>query len=219
VRALRRTRHRCPRLSRSSHARRCFRDGTELRWSSCVETGFEDRRDRAVGGRADVAAAPASRFDERRTAALDEADDAETRAEALLGMRLRPCALGMCSGVVVCRWRKRAWLDPFALVEELDRVGAAPLSCKRSLFVIHLARRWFLFRLAFRIFWLGRKSGLIRGWSVIPIFSMAKLITLKPDWIRARLSDLDRRKLRLPLYHLELVIASIPHYQSVDIQR
>ena len=43
---------------------------------SSVETVFEDRRDRAVGGRTDVVAAPAGRFDARWTVALHQADDA-----------------------------------------------------------------------------------------------------------------------------------------------
>ena len=60
----------------ASHAR------SHLRHRHTTTAGFEDRRDRAVGGRADVVAAPASRFDARRTVALDEADDAETRARS-----------------------------------------------------------------------------------------------------------------------------------------
>ena len=49
---------------------------------------LQDRGDRAVGGGADVVAAPAGRLDACRAVAAREPQDAEAGAEALLGMRL-----------------------------------------------------------------------------------------------------------------------------------
>src|SRR5690349_10868041 len=54
---------------------------------SLVETMLEDRCNRAVSGHADVAAAPAGGLHARGAIAFDEAQDAEARAEALLGVR------------------------------------------------------------------------------------------------------------------------------------
>src|SRR5712671_2638644 len=54
-----------------------------------IEPVLQDRLDRAVGGGADIVAAPGRSLDALRSIALDEAEDAKTRAEALLGMRLR----------------------------------------------------------------------------------------------------------------------------------
>ena len=65
---------------------RLAREGA-LRVSS-VETVFEDRRDRAVGGRTDVVAAPAGRFDARSTVALHQADDAEHERKPCSGCGL-----------------------------------------------------------------------------------------------------------------------------------
>jgi hypothetical protein len=49
---------------------------------------LQDRCNRAVGGHADVVAAPAGSLHTRGAIAFDEAQYAEARAEALLGMRL-----------------------------------------------------------------------------------------------------------------------------------
>ena len=54
-------------------------------WSSFLQ----DRLDRAIGGGADIVAAPGRRLDAFRSIALHEAEDAKARAEALLGMGLR----------------------------------------------------------------------------------------------------------------------------------
>src|SRR5438132_14177785 len=53
-----------------------------------VETVLQDRLDRAVGGRANVIAAPARRLDAPSAMGPNEADDAQARSEALLGMGL-----------------------------------------------------------------------------------------------------------------------------------
>src|SRR5713226_4344652 len=53
-----------------------------------IEPVLEDRLDRAVGGGADIVAAPGRGLDALRSIALHEAEDAKARAEALLGMRL-----------------------------------------------------------------------------------------------------------------------------------
>src|SRR5258706_7802233 len=66
--------------------RRCVR---RVRFGEgAIESVLQDRLDRAVGGRADIVAAPGRRLDALRPMALDEAEDAKARAEALLGMRL-----------------------------------------------------------------------------------------------------------------------------------
>src|ERR1700685_2493870 len=53
-----------------------------------IEPVLQDRLDRAVGGRADIVAAPGRSLDALRSIALHKAEDAKARAEALLGMRL-----------------------------------------------------------------------------------------------------------------------------------
>src|ERR1700756_5441716 len=53
-----------------------------------IEPLLEDRGDGGVGGRADVVAAPARRFEPLRPIAFHQAQDAETGAETLLRMRL-----------------------------------------------------------------------------------------------------------------------------------
>ena len=50
--------------------------------------------------RTDVVAAPARRLDPVSAVALDEAEDAEAGAEALLGMRLAPCMIASNSATV-----------------------------------------------------------------------------------------------------------------------
>jgi hypothetical protein len=57
---------------------------------SAIEPVLQDRGDRAVGGGADVVAAPGGRFHPGRAVAAREPQDAEAGAEALLGMRLGP---------------------------------------------------------------------------------------------------------------------------------
>src|SRR5712671_1939406 len=54
-----------------------------------IKPVLQDRLDRAVGGGADIVAAPGRGLDALRSIALHEAEDAKARAEALLGMRLR----------------------------------------------------------------------------------------------------------------------------------
>src|SRR5512134_3360633 len=84
-----------------------------------IETLVEDGAHRAVGPRADFQRTAAGGVDPFPAKALGEADDAQTGAKALLGMRpiaeasrsmrslvqsaKRRCAEGMCSGTVVCR--------------------------------------------------------------------------------------------------------------------
>jgi hypothetical protein len=53
-----------------------------------IEPVLQDRFDRAVAGRVDIVAAAAGRLDAGRTIAAREPQDAETGAEALLGMWL-----------------------------------------------------------------------------------------------------------------------------------
>src|SRR5580692_4025120 len=53
-----------------------------------IEPVLQNLLDRAVGGGADIVAAPGRGLDALRSIALHEAEDAKARAEALLGMRL-----------------------------------------------------------------------------------------------------------------------------------
>src|ERR1700685_3325314 len=53
-----------------------------------IEPVLQDRLDRAVGGRADIVAAPGCRLDTLRSKTLHQAENSKARAEALLGMRL-----------------------------------------------------------------------------------------------------------------------------------
>src|SRR4029077_18833286 len=76
---------------------------------SLVETVLEDRCDRAVGGHADVVAAPAGGLDARGAVAFDEAQDAEAGAEALLGVGL--------SLHDRLDERNRRWADPRCLAD------------------------------------------------------------------------------------------------------
>ena len=55
--------------------------------TASVEMVVEDRADRAVGPRADLERAAAGGVDPFPAKALDQADDAQTGAEPLLGMR------------------------------------------------------------------------------------------------------------------------------------
>src|ERR1700730_18704298 len=89
-----------------------------------IEPVLQDRLDRAVGGGADIVAAPGRSLDALRSIALHEAEDAKARAEALLGM-------GLClHDRLEQRDRRRA-----------DLLGLAQHPCRRPFRVTPMARR------------------------------------------------------------------------------
>src|SRR5471030_1172195 len=67
---------------------RSRRDHCARLGEGAIEPVLQDRLDRAVGGGADIVAAPGRSLDALRSIAFHEAENAEARAEALLGMGL-----------------------------------------------------------------------------------------------------------------------------------